>query len=123
MCSYGFYSDGNARGCPQEEGWKARRRRESPCDRPPLFNVRDRRLPFSVLNLIPLQRELGLVQPKLMLGQLFDFPLGIDAGNLFNLPYPIQTKGDLRDPGLSSRNLLFPLSVRFFAAVQPGALC
>jgi hypothetical protein len=42
-----------------------------------------------------------------MLGQLFDFPLGIDAGNLFNLPYPIQTKGDLRDPGLSSRNLLF----------------
>jgi len=68
-----------------------------------------------VLNLIPLQRELGLIEPKLMLGQFFDFPLGIDASGLFNLPYSLQAKRDLRDSGLSSRNLLFPLGVRFFA--------
>ena len=84
------------------------------CDRPALFNVRDRGLPFSVLNLIPLLGELELVEPKLPLGQFFDFRLGIDAGRLFDLPYPVQAKRDLCDPGLSSRNLLFPLSVRFF---------
>ena len=79
------------------------------------LDSRDRGLPFSVLNLIPLLGELGLVEPKLTLGQFFDFRLGIDAGGFFNLPYPIQAKRDLRDPGLSSRNLLLPLSVRFFA--------
>jgi hypothetical protein len=30
--------------------------------------------------------ELRMIEPKLMLGQLFDFPHGIDAGGLFNLP-------------------------------------
>jgi hypothetical protein len=68
-----------------------------------------------VLNRIPLLGELALVEPKLTLGQFFDFPLGIDAGGLFNLPYPLQAKRNLRDPGLSSRNLLLPLGVRFFA--------
>ncbi len=68
-----------------------------------------------MLNLIPLLGKLGLVEPKLTLGQFFDFRLGIDASGLFNLPYPVQAKRDLCDPGLSSRNLLFPLSVRFFA--------
>jgi hypothetical protein len=59
------------------------------CDRPALFHVRDRGLPFSVLNLIPLQRELGLVQPKLMLGELFDFPLHRRRRPLQSpLPYP-----------------------------------
>jgi hypothetical protein len=78
------------------------------------LDIRDQCLPFSSLDLIPLQRELGLLEPKLMLGQFFDFRLGIDTGGLFNLPYPVQAKRDLRDPGLSSRNLLLPLSVRFF---------
>jgi len=36
-----------------------------------------------VLNLIPLLGKLGLVEPKLTLGQFFDFRLGIDAGGLF----------------------------------------
>jgi hypothetical protein len=68
------------------------------------LDSRDRGLPFSVLNLIPLLGELGLAEPKLKLGQFFDFRLGIDFGGLFNLRYPVQAK---RDPGLSSRNLLF----------------
>jgi len=34
-----------------------------------LLNVRDRGLPFSVLDRIPLLGELGLVEPKLTLGQ------------------------------------------------------
>ena len=78
------------------------------------LDSRDRGLPFSVLNRIPLLGKLGLVEPKLTLGQFFDFPLDIDAGGFLNLPYPVQAKSDLCDPGLSSRNLLFPLSVRFF---------
>jgi hypothetical protein len=53
------------------------------------LDSRDRGLPFSVLNRIPPLGELGLVEPKLTLGQFFDFPLGIDAGGLFNLPYPV----------------------------------
>src|SRR5271165_2249011 len=79
------------------------------------LDSRDRGLPFSALDLIPLLGKLGLVEPKLALGQFFDFPLGIDAGGFFNLPYPVQAKRDLRDPGPSSRNLLLPLGVRFFA--------
>jgi hypothetical protein len=38
-----------------------------------------------------------------------------NAGCFFNLPHPIQARRDLRNPGLPSRNLLLPLSVRFFA--------
>jgi hypothetical protein len=82
---------------------------------PALFNFRNQCLPFSALDLIPLVGEIGLVQPKLTLGQFFDFRFGVDAGSFFNLPHPIQTQGNLCDPGLSSRHLPLPLSVRFFA--------
>jgi hypothetical protein len=34
---------------------------------------------------------------------------------LLQSPHPIQARRDLRNPGLPSRNLLLPLSVRFFA--------
>ena len=57
-------------------------------------------LPFSALDLIPLVGEIGLVQPKLTLGQFFDFRFGVNAGGLFNLPHPIQAQRELRDPGL-----------------------
>ena len=59
--------------------------------------------------------ELGFVEPEFTFGQFFDFRFGVNAGRFFNLPYPVQAQRDLRDPGLSSRNLLLPLSVRFFA--------
>ena len=44
----------------------------------------------------------------------------VDASRFFNLPHPMQAQRDLRDPGLSSRNLLLPLSVRFFAGRPAG---
>ena len=77
--------------------------------------VRDQGLPFSALDLIPLLGEFGIVEPNLTLGKFFDFGFRVDAGRFFNLPHPIQAQRDLRDPGLSPRYLLLPLSVRFFA--------
>ena len=59
------------------------------CDRPALFNVRDRGLPFSVLNLIPLQRELGLIETKLPFHQFCDFRLGIRRRRPLHLPQPV----------------------------------
>ncbi len=67
---------------------------------PALFNFRNQWLPFSALDFIPLVGEIGLVQPKLTLGQFFDFHFGVNAGGLFSLPYPIQARRELRDPGL-----------------------
>jgi len=67
---------------------------------PALFNFRNQCLPFSALDFIPLVGEIGLVQPKLTLGQFFDFRFGVNAGGLFNLPHPIQAQRELRDPGL-----------------------
>jgi hypothetical protein len=80
------------------------------------LNSRDRGLPFSALDLIPLLGDFALVEPELTFGQFFDFRLG-----LFNLPYPVQAKLDLCDPGLSSRNLivvLFGLVAQRYRAVQ-----
>ena len=85
------------------------------CDGSALLNSRNRGLPFSALDLIPLLGELGLVEPELTFGQFFNFRFRVDAGSFFNLPHPIQALRNLRDPSLSSRNLLLPLSVRFFA--------
>ena len=39
---------------------------------------------------------------------------------LLQSPHPIQARRDLRNPGLPSRNLLLPLSVRFFADHPAG---
>jgi hypothetical protein len=80
-----------------------------------LFSIRDRCLPFSPLDLIPVMGELGIVEPKFTLGQFFDFGFGVDAGRFFDLPHPIQALCDLRYPGLWSRYLLLPLSMRLFA--------
>jgi len=38
-----------------------------------------------------------------------------NTGCFFNLPILSKRGADLRNPGLPSRNLLLPLSVRFFA--------
>ena len=67
-----------------------------------MLDFGDRCLPFSALDRIPLSGELGLVEPEFTFGQFFDLRLGIDAGGLFNLRYPVQAQRDLRDPGLSS---------------------
>ena len=63
-------------------------------------SIQNQCLPFSALDFIPLVGEIGLVQPKLTLGQFFDFRFGVNAGGLFNLPHPIQAQRELRDPGL-----------------------
>ena len=77
---------------------------------PVLFNFRNQCLPFSALDFIPLVGEIGLVQPKLTLGQFFDFRFGVNAGGLFNLPHPIQAQRELRDPGLWAlrRSRIYP---------------
>jgi hypothetical protein len=46
----------------------------------------------------------------------------VDASRFFNLPHPLQTKRNLRDPGISSRNLLLPLSVRVFWRLSSRAV-
>ena len=79
------------------------------------FDSRDQCLPFSASDLIPLLGQLEIVEPKFALGQFFDFGFRVDARRFFNLPHPIQALRYLRDPGLSPRNLLIPLNVRFFA--------
>ena len=48
-----------------------------------------------------------MIEPKLMLGLFFDFRFGVNAIR-FNLPHPIQTLHNLRDPRRPSRNLLLP---------------
>ena len=60
-----------------------------------------------------------MIEPKLPFRQFFDFRFGINASRFFNLPHPIQTPHNLRDPRCPSRNLLLPLNVRFFACC-PG---
>jgi hypothetical protein len=87
------------------------------------FYLRNRRLAFSALDLTALLCELQVIEPKFPFRQFFDFRFGVNASR-FDLPHPIQTLQNLRDPGLSSYNLLLPLSVRFFCRpAKPGALC
>jgi hypothetical protein len=40
--------------------------------------------------------------------QFFDFRFGVNASRFFNLPHPIQTQHNQRDPRCPSRNLLLP---------------
>ena len=49
-------------------------------------------LTLSPLDLIPLPGELRLVEPKLTLGQFFDFHFGVNAGGFFNLPPPLSKR-------------------------------
>jgi hypothetical protein len=58
-----------------------------------------------------------MIEPEFPFRQYFDFRFGVDASRFFNLPHPIQTQRNLRDPRCPSRNLLLPLNVRFF--LQP----
>ncbi|MFZ3374140.1 MAG: hypothetical protein WA183_01125, partial [Chthoniobacterales bacterium] len=44
------------------------------------FCIESRVIRMVSASFIPLLGELGLLEPKLMLSQFFDFPLGIDAG-------------------------------------------
>ena len=49
-----------------------------------------------------------MIEPKLPFRQFFDFRFGVNASRFFNLPHPIQTLHNLRDPRCPSRNLLLP---------------
>jgi hypothetical protein len=71
-------------------------------------------------DLIPLLDELRSVEPELMLCQFYDFRFRVDAAASSISPSLSKCCARLRDPGLSSRNLLFPLSVRFPAVRSVG---
>ena len=49
-----------------------------------------------------------MIEPKFPFRQFFDFRFFVNAGRIFNLPHPIQTQYNLRDPRCPSRNLLLP---------------
>jgi hypothetical protein len=44
-----------------------------------------------------------MIEPKFRFRQFFDFRLGVNASRFFNLPHPIQTLHNLRDPRCPSR--------------------
>jgi hypothetical protein len=67
-----------------------------------------------------LQHRKNVIEPKFSFRQFFDFRFGVKAIRFFNLPHPIQTLHNLRDPRCPSRNSLLPLNVRvFFLDVNP----
>jgi hypothetical protein len=78
------------------------------------LDSRDGCLAVPASGIIALPGKFRFVEAHLTLGQFFDFRFGVNARRFFNLPHPLQALRKLRDPGLPSRNLLFPLSARFF---------
>jgi hypothetical protein len=63
-----------------------------------------------------------MIEPKSPFRQFVDFRFGVNASRFFNLPHPIQTLRNLRNPRCPSRNLLLPLNVRVFAGCPDGRL-
>jgi hypothetical protein len=56
-----------------------------------------------------------MIEPEFSFRQFFDFRFGVNASRFFNLPHPIQTLHNLRDPRCPSRNLLLPSNVRLLS--------
>jgi hypothetical protein len=64
--------------------------------------------------------ELRMIKRSFRFRQFFDFRFSVSASRFFNLPHPIQTLHNPRDPRCPSRNLLLPLNMRFFAGCPDG---